>query len=100
MSRGVRTQQGQGAPEPDFSGMQERLIQVTSLSIKGQDPIAPVKVEVIESAGAMTALFLFPRAREINADSKEVTFESSTGPMGIKAKFSLKKMMYEGKLAL
>jgi hypothetical protein len=87
-------------PQPDFSRMQERMIQTTSLRVKGQQPIPPSKVELIQNGTGMTTLFLFPRTTEFAGDAKEVAFETSMGPMVIKTKFSLKHMMYEGRPAL
>ena len=87
-------------PQPDFSRMQERMIQTTSLRIKGHDAIPPTKVEVVPTGRGITTLFLFPRSTEFGGDAKEVTFETSMGPMQIKTKFSLKDMMYEGRPAL
>jgi hypothetical protein len=49
--------------------------------------------------GQVTA-FLFLRTATIEADDKEVTFETAMGPLGIKCKFVLKEMIYQGKLAL
>jgi hypothetical protein len=97
-----RDQQGQeqARSQPDMSRMQERLLQVTSLKIKGKDSLAPAKVEVLQTDSGLTTLFLFPRTREITLDDKEVTFETSMGPMQVKSKFALKKMMFNGQLAL
>lgn len=102
MPVGRRGQDGQSQrPQPDLSRMQERIVEATSLRIKGQDPVAPTKIEVLQEAGGgMSTLFLFPRSREISADTKEVLFETSMGPMAIKTKFSVKEMMYEGQPAL
>lgn len=99
MPVGRRGQDGQTQrPQPDLSRMQERIVEATLLRIKGQDPVAPIKIEVLQ--GGMSTLFLFPRSREISADTKEVSFETSMGPMTIKTKFSVKEMMYEGRPAL
>lgn len=95
-----RGQEGQGRPQPDFSRMQERLIEVTSLRIKGQDSVAPAKIEALQTGAGTMTLFLFPRTRAINLDDKEVAFETSMGPMAIKTKFTLKDMVYDGQLAL
>jgi hypothetical protein len=95
-----RGQQAQGRPQPDFSRMQERIIEATSLRIKDQDSIAPAKVEVLQTDAGMMTVFLFPRTRAISPTDKEVIFETSMGPMVIKTKFAVKEMTYEGQLAL
>ena len=87
-------------PTPDFSRMQENMIQSTSLRIKGQNAIFPAKVEVLQAGRGMTTLFLFPRSNDFPANGKEVAFETSMGPLVIRAKFSLKDMTYEGRPAL
>lgn len=100
MGGGRRGQDIPERPQPDFSRMEQRMIEATSLKIKGQDSIAPAKVEVLQSGAGTMTLFLFPRTRAINPQDKEVIFETSMGPMVIKTKFALKDMMYEGQLAL
>jgi hypothetical protein len=57
-------------------------------------------VENIQTEKGSTIVFLFPRVDAIDADDKEVTFETGLGPLGIKCKFVLKDMRYGGKLAL
>jgi hypothetical protein len=44
---GRRSQEGQ-APQPDFSRMQERMMEVTSLKTKGKESVAPAKIEVLQ----------------------------------------------------
>jgi hypothetical protein len=57
-------------------------------------------VETLQTAKGPVIAFLFPRTDSIDADDKEVTFESALGPLGIKCKFVLKAMIYRGKLSL
>jgi hypothetical protein len=100
MPGGRPPQDGQSRPQPDERRMEKRLLANTALNVKGQDPIAPEKVEVLESAEGMMTLLLFPRSREIRTEDKEVTFTMTMGQMLIKAKFQLKDMVFEGRLAL
>jgi len=72
----------------------------TSLKRKGKEPIYPARVERLQTAAGPVIAFLFPRTDPIDADDKEVNFESGLGPLGIKCKFVLKAMTYHGKLAL
>ena len=53
-----------------------------------------------QGSEGMTLLFLFPRAADITAEDKDVSFETAVGQMSVKTKFNLKDMMYDGKLAL
>ena len=103
MRRGGRAGGQSGSPQPDPSRveqMRQRMREVTSLKRKGKDPIAPERIETIESAGGMLTFFLFPRSAQISLEDKEITFQTSLGPMAVKAKFNLKDMQYQGKLAL
>ncbi len=98
-SPGMRDPQ-RGGMQPDFSRMAERMKDAASLILHGRDKIAPANVESIETAGGRTILFLFPRSRSIDADDKDVVFETSMGPMALKSKFVLKDMIYDSRIAL
>ena len=88
---------GQGGRNPmGPASMKE----VTSLKRKNKDPIAPARVEMLPTSNGSLIAFLFPRTDPIDADDREVSFESGMGPLGIKCKFMLKAMTYHGKLAL
>lgn len=97
--RGEPGREGQRA-QPDYSRMQDQMIQITSLRIKGRDAISPAHVRMLPTGKGLTALFLFPRSIELPGDAKEAAFETSMGRMVIKAKFSFKDMTYEGRPAL
>ena len=90
-------------PQPDpgrMEQMRQRMREATSLKVKGKDPVAPVRIETIETGGGMLTVFLFPRSAAITPADKEVSFETALGPMAIKSKFNLKDMQYQGKPAL
>jgi hypothetical protein len=89
-------------PEERRKAMMDRLKQSASLERKGKDPIAPDAVETVQTGnGGPMLVFLFPRAPQpIAIEDKDVTFHARMGPMEIKAKFALKEMIYNGKLAL
>ncbi len=80
--------------------MQSRMKEATSLTVKGKGPIAPARVERIESENGQIIAFLFPRTEAISGDAKEVAFESAMGPMKIKARFTPAEMTYHGKLEM
>lgn len=82
MGAGRGRQEEQGRSDPDFSRMQETMLEVTTLKVKGKDPLAPAKIEVIPSAGGMTTLVLFPRTRAISPDDKEVNLQDLDGTDG------------------
>jgi hypothetical protein len=95
----------EGGPRPEvdpsrMEEMQQRLRDLTTLTPKDKSPRGPSAVQQIEGTGGVTMLFLFPRAEGIALDDKEVAFETVMGPMSVKAKFTLKDMMYKGKLDL
>jgi hypothetical protein len=67
------------------------------LRVKNRAPIRAGNLEI----GAASIRFYFPRANHpITREDGEVTFEAQLGPMELKAKFSLKEMIYHGKLEL
>ncbi len=77
--------------------VEQRLKDSTSLERKGKDPITPEKIDRKPAA----ILFYFPRtAQPILPADKEVVFRTKLGPMEVRARFQLKDMMYQGKLAL
>lgn len=81
--------------------MQARLKEKTKLTRKDKDPINVDTVERKEEDGETVYVFSFLReGQAITAGDKEVTFVSALGPMEVKAKFSLKQMIYQGQLAL
>jgi hypothetical protein len=90
---------GQGRPDP--AAMQARMKDATRLERKGKDPIAPVRVEMKENEESRETWFYFEGGGQpIDLADKEVTFVTRLGPMRIRAKFTLKDMVYQGKLEL
>jgi hypothetical protein len=73
------------------------LRESTKLERKGPGPIY---LDHIEPSGGGGTLFYFSRLEPITPSNKEITFHTKMGPLEIKAKFSLKEMMYKGKLDL
>ena len=98
MSLGIRRGPDGSPPDPErIAQLKKKLADATVLKRKGHEPMHPASVE---QAGASLIFFVFPRTDPIDLDDKDVTFESSTGPLKLKAKFTLKDMMYQGQLAL
>ena len=76
-----------------------RLKDATELQRKGKDPIGASDVVMAEDG--MRVVYVFLRGSQpIEAADKEVVFSTKIGPIAIKTKFTLKDMVYDGKLAL
>jgi hypothetical protein len=96
-------QQNNAAEEEDdraerMSGVIKRY---TSLERKGKDPISPDHADFTEDVDGGTWRFSFPRAgNAITVEDKDVTFMTKVGRTSLKAKFSLKDMLYKDQLAL
>jgi hypothetical protein len=50
--------------------------------------------------GTPVIRFHFPKSDAISADDKEVKFVCQMGPMKVERKFTLKEMVFNGKLEL
>lgn len=92
-----------GRRNPEGGGpnkaMLNRLKEGTQLQRKGKDPMAPD--DVLASEDGMRVVFMFKKGSQpIEAGDKEVVFVTKLGAAALKAKFTLKDMMYQGKLAL
>jgi hypothetical protein len=81
-----------GSPET----LKKGLMELSSLSAKGKDAGKPTDVEI----GAKDMLFAFPRSAAFTVDDKEVEFSTKLGDIGVKYKFKLKDMVYNGKLEM
>ncbi|PYT19067.1 MAG: hypothetical protein DMG59_01685 [Acidobacteria bacterium] len=88
-----------GSDEDESERMQrlEMLKEYTKLDRKG-DPI--YLSNVLPSTNNAGTLFYFPNFEPIKPEDKQVTFVTKMGPIEVKAKFSLKEMVYHGSLAL
>jgi hypothetical protein len=81
-----------------MSGM---IKQYTSLERKGKDSISPDHADFTEDVDGGIWRFAFPRSgNPITVEDKEVTFTTRVGRNTLKAKFSLKDMMYKDQLSL
>lgn len=94
---------GRRNPEGGSAGpnkaLLNRLKEATELQRKGKDPIHAASVMM--SQDGMRVVYVFEKGSQpIEAADKDVTFATKMGQTAIKAKFSLKEMMYQGKLAL
>ena len=80
--------------------LRSRYLDAARLTPKGKSPIYAEDVQFEGPNGATEMRFLFPRAKAISADDKEVVFELETQGVKLEHKFRLSDMNYQGKLAL
>jgi hypothetical protein len=86
-----------GDPEADEAQRESRLDmmkQYTKLDRRG-GPLPLTNIQPVQKLGT---LFYFPRAEPIK--DGQVTFSTKMGPVEVKCKFTVKDMMYRGKLEL
>lgn len=86
--------------ESEYQQRLDMLKQYTKLEKKG-DIIYLTKIGYQSGAPAVSGtLFYFERNDLIRVDDKQVTFVTKLGPLDVKAKFTLREMLYLGKLEL
>jgi len=91
---------GGGDQETLDSERTERLKMLTVLRVKGKNSISPARIEVFTTPEGRATSFLFSREVAISLDDKELSFEAELRSSSIKVKFTLKDMLYHGKLEL
>jgi hypothetical protein len=88
---------GAGDDDPAARAQRSTMMrEATKLERKGESPIYLDHVQPVTGGD----LFYFSRLEPIKASNKEITFTAVLGPLEIKAKFSMKDMLYRGKLEL
>ena len=89
--------------EPRTEDAKKSLLAETTLTVKGKEPVVAADV-VFPAPGSGSrnsdAHFLFPRKAAFSLDDKEVDFATKFGKTSVKAKFTLKNMVVNGKLGL
>jgi hypothetical protein len=89
-----------GVP-PQFGRTPLEQIKAESfLERKGKDPLAAEDVIFQRGQDTLLLLVAFPRSAGITVDDGDVEFKTKLGTFGIKKKFKLKDMVYQGKLAM
>jgi hypothetical protein len=76
------------------------MMQQSSLSVKGKEPVRPADVQIARGAQGVEAYLLFPKTAPFTMDDKEVEFSSKIPRMNIKYKFRLKDMLFNNKLEM
>jgi hypothetical protein len=87
---------GDAAKQSSPEELKTAIMEQTTLSAKGKDPIKANNVQM----GRGEAFFFFPRTTAFTVDDKEVEFSTKVGQMPLKYKFHLKDMVMNGKLEL
>lgn len=80
--------------------LKKAVMEQTSLSAKGKDPLKPTDLEIKPGEKMIVAYFLFPKTTPFTPDDKDVEFATKLGPLPVKYKFHLKEMVFSGKLEL
>lgn len=86
-------------PDADINEQESRIEmmrQSTKLDHKG----GAIELANIEPRKDLGTLFYFSREEPIKEKDGQVTFATKLGPLEVKAKFTVKEMMYRGKLEL
>lgn len=91
--------------DDDSTAQSERRMQAFKESARLERKNGSVKLEKVEEGSRVGSrgpgvYFYFARMDDISMDDKLVTFSTKLGRMEIKAKFTLKEMLYHGKLAV
>jgi hypothetical protein len=87
--------------QPDRTELLTRLEGLTDLERKGKDSIPCSRADMSQAEDSNSLVFHFDAGlAPIRPEDKEIIFNTKMGPLQVKAKFVLKEMMFEGKLAL
>lgn len=80
--------------------MKESLLQNTTLTVKGKDPIQATDVKTGGNEQRAVVVFIFPKTAPFSLDDRDVEFATRLGPIVVRQKFHLKDMTLNGKLDL
>jgi hypothetical protein len=103
---GRRRRSGGNSDDDDDSRTRsDRRIDELKQSARLERKDGPIRLEKVEEGSRVGnrgpgVYFYFSRIDDISMDDKLVTFSTKLGRMDIKAKFTMKEMLYHGKLAL
>jgi len=81
-------------------GIKAALLENTTLSVKGKDPIHPTDLQTGGNEQKPVVFFMFPKTAPISVDDKDVEFTTRLGAILVRQKFHLKDMVFNGKLDL
>ncbi len=80
--------------------MGQHLRGVTAIRRKGKNPFRPARVLVLPAGQDFLIIAFFPRTEPIASNDRNLSFELVDGAIEIEARFDLRKMIYNGALAL
>jgi hypothetical protein len=91
--------------DDDDPAQKERRLEMLKEFTKLENKDGPVLLEKIEQGSRIGrpgpgTLFYFSRLDGISLDDRQVTFVTKLGPIDVRTRFTLKDMVYRGKLAL
>ncbi|SRR5579885_3312595 len=84
----------------DPGQIKAQAMAAAALTVKGRDPIKPADFMVQRLNGDTIAVFAFPRTEPLTLGDKEVEFSARFASIPVKLKFTLKNMVFAGKLEL
>ncbi len=76
------------------------MLQRTTLSAKGKDPLHATDILISPSGKVTEAIFVFPKTTSFALDDKDVEFSTQLGTFPVKSKFRLKDMVVNSTLQL
>jgi len=76
------------------------LLELTTLTANGKPPIKAIDVQTAGGRGMATVSFAFPKTTPFTVEDKEVEFSSKFDKTGIKKKFKLKDLVFNGKVEM
>jgi hypothetical protein len=97
---------GAGVPSDDDEPAERQnkidILKETTRIERKTDPLELQRVKIAPKTPLSPAgtLFYFSRVFPITAEDKQVTFITKVGPLEVKCKFTLRDMMYQGRLEL
>lgn len=102
---GRRRSGGNSDDDDDSSTRSDRRMDEFRESARLERKDGPIRLEKVEEGSRVGSrgpgvYFYFARKDDISMDDKLVTFSTKLGRMDIKAKFTMKDMLYHGKLAV
>jgi hypothetical protein len=80
--------------------LKKAIMDISSLSVKGKDPLKPMDVQIGGTQRAVEMVLIFPKTTPYTVDDKEVEFSTKLGDLPLKNKFRFKDMVFNGKLEL
>jgi hypothetical protein len=76
------------------------LLAVTTIEVKGKEPVKATDVQVSMTGMIANLSFLFPRNTNFTADDKEMEFSTKFDKTAVKHKFKLKDMVVNNKVEM